>query len=573
MRFGSAVLIVLLFAPTDRLRAADEAPVALPPFIVEEAAKGPPWRYAEAMGYEILSRCSDKVTRKVIESHYQLHQLLADILPPSLQLKMTVPRALIIYDEELQPAASKEVIANLLRDAGPAVPAEEYSPIAGLRGIRAPTVPARRYTFLPNLRLWDRDSISIFMIVRNGGFDADTLQLTQDYVTFMVKSRLPALPLWFVSGFLALHREIKYEGNRLTAPPLEWISEAHTSALRREGKNAPPVMPLADFFAGRITVADPEAPKSDVDPLKVWQSQAALFVRWGLDERVPGRRDAFLKFVEGCAAHGLTEEFFHDCFGFDFAEGREQLAAYLPAAVQRTMQFKPAKTKKLPAYALTNASDAQIARLKGDWERLEITYVKGLHPNLAPKYLEQARRTLRRAYDRDVRDPRMLAVMGLCEIDAGNDADAREYLEAAARLGPIRPRAYYELARLRFAEANAHPEASEGRLSIAQASQVFAPLFEARAQQPPLPEVYDLIADVWSRAAATPTRRHLAVFDEGVQLFPRRTALTVHAAELNLRFGFREEAGILADIAARNAGPADDAFRERIAALRAELTR
>ena len=41
---------------------------------------------------------------------------------------------------------------------------------------------------------------------------------------------------------------------------------------------------------------------------------------------------------------------------------------------------------------------------------------------LTPKYLEQARRTLKRGYDRDERDPRLLAVLGLCEIDAGNDA-------------------------------------------------------------------------------------------------------------------------------------------------------
>ena len=47
-------------------------------------------------------------------------------------------------------------------------------------------------------------------------------------------------------------------------------------------------------------------------------------------------------------------------------------------------------------------------------------------PELAPKYLEQARRTLRRAYDRGERDPRLLAVLGLCECDAGNETgDAR----------------------------------------------------------------------------------------------------------------------------------------------------
>src|SRR5256885_312432 len=91
--FGSLVFAaVQLFSSA---RAADEPVVALPPFIVEEASKGPPWRYAEIPGYEILSRCSDATTREVVEVHWRLHQLLAEILPERLQVKLTVPRALI----------------------------------------------------------------------------------------------------------------------------------------------------------------------------------------------------------------------------------------------------------------------------------------------------------------------------------------------------------------------------------------------------------------------------------------------------------------------------------------------
>src|SRR5687768_6615231 len=152
----------------------EERPVALPPFIVEEATRGPPWRYAEFDGYEILSRCSDAVTRRVVETHYQLHQLLADILPPQLQVKMSVPRALILYDEELQPAASKEVIARMLRNSDPP---PEFPGLPGRGGFRVPA-SVERYSFLPNLRLWDRDSMAVFMIVRRDDFDANRLSLT-----------------------------------------------------------------------------------------------------------------------------------------------------------------------------------------------------------------------------------------------------------------------------------------------------------------------------------------------------------------------------------------------------------
>ncbi len=520
--------------------AADEAAVALPPFIVEELAKGPPWRYAESNGFEILSRCSDATTQRVVEAHHQLHVLLDEILPPSLRLKLSVPRTLILYDEELQPASSQEVIRSMVRST-PAGPEEDFGAMPGGRGFRVPA-PARRYSFLPNLRLWDRDVMAVFMIVRRDDFEADRLSLTHDYVTFLVKNRLPALPAWFVSGILALYHQTTYGGGQLTVEPLEWISEAFTSALKKDPKTAPPVGPLADFFSVRLAPRDPVAA---VDPVQAWLAQAALVVRWGLDADRRAHRQALWTFVARSAVEGTSEKLFTACFGFDYAAAREQLTAYLPTAVRKTARFQPAKRVELPQLPLANASDGQIARIKGDWERMEVPYVKRISADLAPKYLAQARRTLRRAYDRDERDPRLLAVMGLCECDAGEDAAAREYLESAARIGPIRPRANYELARLRLAAFRAQPAAADGRLDVNQTAEVLRPLFAARAEQPPLPEVYELIGEAWAHCISPPTRQHLAVLDEGVRLFPRHTDLVLRAAELNLKHGFPDVAATL----------------------------
>lgn len=539
---------------------AEDRPIALPPFIVEEATKGPPWRYAEIEGYEILSRCNDKVTRMVVEAHFKLHQLLAEILPPALQLKMSVPRALILYDDELQPAASKEVIERMLRNS-PAPP-----PVSsGLGGFRIPA-SVQRYSFVPNLRLWDRDSMAVFMIVRSDAFDGDRLSLTHDYVSFMVKSRVPALPLWFVHGFLTLYRQTTFAGNQLTLERLRWISEPHTDALKKDPKLAPPVLPLDDFLGLRLGERNPD---ETYEPLEAWQAQSALFVRWGLEANDGAHRAALWKFTERSASEGVSESLFRECFGFDFAEAQMQLAAYLRLAVQRTTHFRPAKLPKLAPLPLRNASHGQIARIKGDWERLEVPYVTAISPELAPKYLEQARRTLKRGYDRDERDPRLLAVLGLCECDAGNEAGAREYLEAATRIGPIRPRAQYELARLRLAEFRGKPAGSKGGLNISQTADVLRPLFAARAELPPLPEVYELIAETWEKSDATPTRGHLAVLDEGIRLFPRRIELVLRGAELNLRHGFRDQAAALLEIGTRIA--VDDAVRERVAALQRKL--
>ena len=567
------LLVVACLVALDRAPAAvpaaendERPPVALPPFIVEEATKGPPWRYAESMGYEILSRCDDRITRRVVEAHMGLHHLLAEVLPPQFQVKMSVPRQLILYDEELQPAASKEVITRMLKQSSP-LPTPEEPPVPGRIGFRLPaSMP--RISFLPNLRLWDRDSMGVFMIVRRDNFDADRLALTHDYVSFIVKSRIPTLPPWFSQGFLALYQQMSYGSGRLTLEPLTWISAEHTDAVKKDPKLAPPVQPLADFLAPRFLPRDPEG---KIDPLKAWQAQAALFVRWGIEPNQEARREGFWKFVERSAVAGVSEALFHECFGFDLAEGQAQLAAYLPQAVRRTVSFRPAKPAKFPPLPLHNASDGQIARIKGDWERLEVPYVKAISPELAPKYLEQARRTLKRGYDRGERDPRLLAVLGLCECDAGDDVAAREYLEAAVQIGPIRPRANYELARLRLAEFKAKPAGGNGGLSVPQTADVLRPLFAAREDMPPLPEVYELIAEAWAHSEAHANPGHLAVLHEGVRLFPRRIALALRGAELNLKYGYPDEAAMFVDVAARLAD--DDPTRERIAGLRQRLAK
>lgn len=546
-------------------RAADE-PVALPPFLVEEVAKGPPWRYAETPGYEVLSRCNDKVTRRVVESHQNLHVLLAEVLPPSLQFTVSQPRAMIVYDEELQPTASREVISKLLhsgRDSSG--PPEDYPAPSGRRGINIPP-PTRHYSFLPNLRLVDRDEMSVFMIVRRDDFDPDVLVLVPDYIAYLLKQRVPALPPWFSTGFLALYRQMTCNGKELSLPPLEWLSDAQTSAVKKDPKAAPALRPLDEFFAGR---PPPPEEMSRSEWIKLWQAQAALFVRWGLEGKEGIHRLALWKFTERVAAEGVSEALFQECFSLDYASAREQLAAYLPVAVARSATFKPAQAFKPEPMVFRNASDAQIARIKGDWERLEVPYVKAISADLAPKYLEQARHTLKRAYDRDERDAGMLAVMGLCEVDAGNDGGAREYLESAANIGPIRVRANYELARLRFAELRTKLTGPNDRLSVNQVAEVMKPLFAARALQPPLPEVYELIADTWMVSASAPTRRHLAVLDEGIRLFPFRTQLILRAAEVNLRYGFRDAAVPLIDLASRLAD--DDASRERVMLLQVQL--
>jgi hypothetical protein len=326
------------------------------------------------------------------------------------------------------------------------------------------------------------------------------------------------------------------------------------------------LLPLAQFFtAGVPNRAEPEA-AAERDR---WVSEAALFVRWALDGKTPAQRAAFFDFVARACDQPVNERVFTEFFGFDFAAGDAQLAAYLPTAVRKDLTLKPERMPKPPTVALRDATDTEISRLKGDWERLEVGFVKKRSAELAGKYLEQARRTLGRAYERGAREPGLLAALGLCECDAGDDARAHEYLEAAAKFGPLRARADYELARLRFAAAEAKPAGAGGKLTADQLAEVFTPLFAARAQQPAQPEVYELIARGWARCEIAPSPGHLAVLDEGIRLFPRRTELLYRTASLLGERGSPAQVAALIALGMRAAR--DDADRARFTALQEKL--
>ncbi len=544
--------------------AADEGVVALPPFMVEELAKGPPWRYAQSPDFEILSRCNEATTRSMTEAYHRLHRLLDLVLPARFRVRHAVTKTMIYYDQELRPAASQEIIAQMLRGKNEIPPPPDLSPGGGPRGLRSYTPESRRITFLPNMRLWDLDMMAVFAIVRNGDIDADRMFLTPDYVGYMLRNRTPALPVWFIAGFQSLYPQMTFERETITIPAAEWISPGETALLKADPKTTRPLLPWAGFLRGDHSGNN----QTKEENLRVWASQAELFIRWGLEGKGSPRREGFWTFIERSSVDIPSEKLVQECLGFDYAGLAEQLTAFLPTAVRKEMTLRPASAIKLPPLALRLATDGEIARIKGDWERLEINYVRQRYPDLATKYIEQARRTLLRAYDRNDRDPRLLAVLGLCEVDAGNDAGARDYLETAARLEVVRPRVWLELARLRLADHLAAP-AAPGKLSAGQAADVLTLLFTARQQNPPLPEVYEMIGDVWSQSAVDPSRGHLAVLSEGVALFPRRASLVYRAAALFLQHGHLDEASSFVALGLRVAP--DESERARFAELQARL--
>jgi hypothetical protein len=209
-----------------------------------------------------------------------------------------------------------------------------------------------------------------------------------------------------------------------------------------------------------------------------------------------------------------------------------ELRGYIDFTDYKSMQYVAKKGQSLPdapSLILRDATDAESGRIVGEAFRL------GGHT-------DEARLALIAPYIRGERDARLLAALGLAERLEGKNARARTFLEAAAQAKVERPRAYFELARLNFEEA----ASSDAPFTDAQVARIIGPLNNARQQRPPMVQVYGLLAALWAQAARSPTREEFTDVIEGVQRFPRSTALVWRTAMLAAQRNFSPEALALA---------------------------
>ncbi len=526
------------FVTSARLLATDDV-VTLPPFLVEEGQRGIRWRYARSPEFEIISRSSDAATRELAERYHRLHLLLGTILPPSLRVKLDVPSALIVYDEEALSATAKRMAKEIQRESPSIVPS------------------AKSYVFQRDPGIFDADSVAVFTSVPASRLDGGSalggvelrgasatspasrrINLSSGYVSFLLTRRTPPLPAWFVSGFSSLYGHLHFDEDRLTADPMVWLSSDATRELQKQRETQVKLLPLPELFAGQPFGED----AATADRFRVWTAQAELFVRWGLHPADQKRREAFWRFVDLISSGASGETALHSCFGLDSAAIEVELRDYVRTATRDATTWQPPLPLKLSKLEVREASASEVARIKGDWERLATSSVRAKTPEITQTYLADTRRTFARSYERGDRDPRLLAAYGLCELEADAIAKAREFLEAAVKAGVIRPRAYLELAKLRWSDVRVNPQGEAGKPSAEQTATVTSLLVEGRTQSPPLPESYELLAEVTLEAGTRPTAAEIAALAEGLVYFPKRTELSYRVASVYAAAGRTEEA-------------------------------
>lgn len=492
----------------------DDNVVELPPFVVTKLVFGPPWRYAEIPGYEILSQCSDTETYEIIAALWRGPQL---VLPPAMQPHFSLPMTVVLFN---QPPTNT---------AG--APAPEFDHPTGRGG--------SKWVKLIKRTLEDRRSYAINLWPES--FERPTTYRF-DTATPLGR-RAPAAPAWLqagLSGEQGVYREGVYwmfRDKEKIVPAAVWHSveerqraltliDIARKHLAHGGRGLAPSS-VAGFLPPMSVLLE-DGPPADAPAAARWSSAAALFVRWGLYGRNPADPGRFWHFVERACAEPMSEALFRECFERSYADVHAELSWYLPIALKDEGTAPADDILPVPRVTLREATGTEIARLRGEWERMEAAVLAPHFPDLARAYREQAASTFNRAYLKGSRDPRLLASMGLLALDNGELTLAAQYLEQAVddRVAGVRP--YLEAARLRWAAA---VKDESGTVSPEILAGIISLLMTAEQQEPPQVAVYLLLAKAVAQSGAV-TPEQAAVLRRGLTFFPRLPALRerIHAA-------------------------------------------
>ena len=553
-----ALALALLAAQVSRLPAQDTAAAAaatpaveLPKFVVTDTRELPPpeaWRYAEIPGFEILSNASDKATRRLIKDFDQFKEALALVWP--IPNRTGVPTSLILCGKGGK--------------FDPFVPAGKSGPD---RATASLFLKNREQTAI----IIDLQSTTLNILATDTTNDAATgtdsslisvepdKQLYREYVHFLLSRSEPRLPAWLEEGMAQIIMAMKVDPNHIVFGKLEdpntvsaqagavAAMNALTAADDPDGlqiAGAPAedrdfnaalqrraLVPFPKFFA--VTADSPEA----INPLgnNVWAKQAYAFVHMCLYGRGKRYQKPFGTFLMRLGKEPLTEELFKECFKMDYKKMLLELRGYIDFADYQHQEYvlKGAGLGGGAPLALREATPSEVGRIKGEAFALAGHHAKAKAELTAP-------------YIRGEREPLLLAALGLYDRTHGEEVRARKFIEAATAAKVVRPRAYVELARFRYADAVAKAGAG-GQFSAEQVAAITGPLLVARLQPPPLPEVYELMTETWVRSATPPQKENVMYLVEGVRLFPGRLKMLYVVAGLSAQAGLPDVAHSFAD--------------------------
>ncbi len=511
---GLGFLLAVLCLRAGAQEKSSESVVALPPMVIEEDKNLPPWLYVQDSGTEYLSRCSERVTLAYVEMRRDRMDWVWSIVPREILFRTDVPIVTVLATQRIKSSSRTEVVDQIVQRTKD----------------RSPNGSYLRATTAPNMMLNDADSLGIFAFIDESKFDAEGLTIASDYLRLFLDRRTPEIPLWLREGLISTYDAILYKEPGVTLRPLIWISLSESVRLQKNPLAPRALLPPGEIFSNPRRM-----------PLRtaIGRSQCALFVRWALDPQ-NGVREAFRQFAIRASEEPVSEEMFQSIFGFGYSDLRDRLSDYLPTAVNNPLKI-PLVRSTVPRLKAREATPSEVARIRGEWERLTVPFVRSRYASEADRYLNQAKQTLRRSYDAGDRHPALLATLGLCELESNNEKSARPLLEAATGANVIRPRAYAEVARLKWQDlVAANPTVQE--YTYVEVSEINDLLHRGLAQAPALTEIFAQLADLWQRSAVPPTPGDLQRIKREQALFVSDPKICIALAAALARHGHTADA-------------------------------
>jgi hypothetical protein len=551
MRYAASMALAAFIPLAPILDAApgSDAPVLMPPFIVEgQRGDGIQWIYGSGGDIRVLSGCGTDQTAGFLQEITEQRNILGRFIPEEFLLHEHLPATLILFPKSQEEAMDKVLEKELGQGT---------------------ELASRRFMPMTDLRLSDPDSSDIFIVfddtvaktdvwLQGGGkvhsINYPTPVRSPEYVRFLLHARSPALPDWYVSGCVRLYEAMDFtqagdpaQSNSELVPiavggvsfgPDPWLSDADAAGLNRHPDGPRPLVPMSDLFVPRY----PQA-KSD-EYRRVWEAQAELFIRWTLSGRVDRGPERLKRFVEGAATQRTTEEFFHSCFGLDYADALEALSDYLPRAVGRQIFVASGTAQRVPEPELRTATVSEVRRVKSEWSRRVLRAIKEDNPGAFPLFAGKARDSFDFAFAQGERDPDFLASLALFRIQYGNAHEGIHLLEQYPGAAASRPVAMLELAQEHLLEALANPEGPKGALGEKQAADLIREITSS-LHAGPIESAYRLAAKVCEHLGRDPTASERSIVTDGARLFPRNSMLVVQAAAWELRAGDTTDAANL----------------------------
>lgn len=538
LRVAWGMLVSLLVAgplAAQQGGTAGEPVIELPKFVVTDSRELPPpetWRYATIPGFEILTNASDRATQRLLRDFGMFRQALGHVWP--IPQRVSQSTALIICGRGNK--------FNGFIPAGRNVPDAGFASLFLKQGNRTAIVIDLAATTLNVLNVDGLNDAATGTDSGQISVEHDK-QLYREYVRYLLSQNEPRFPAWLEEGLSQIIMKMQFDKRWIEFAKLEDPNTVSTQAAMVAELNAlsaaddpdSPLLPGApaedrDFNAAlrrralikfdRFFAVKHDSPEAtNVLGNNVWAKQAYAFVHMCLYGYKGKFQKQFTTFIQRAAREPVTEAMFKECFNMSYNSMLMEIRSYCEFTVYEAKYYKSKEDVIIPPppLDLRDATQAEVGRIKG-----EAMVLAGR--------LKEARTELVAAYTRGERDPNLLAALGLYERAHGEADRARKFLEAAYAGKSKRIDACVELAKFRFADALAKPEAPNGRFSTAQVAAILDPLKLARGQPPPTYALYETAADTWMKAADSPTRDEARMVIEGAMLFPARMKLVYQAA-------------------------------------------